>query len=247
MFIAFIITLSGLAFASRIASQSLNDRVLTRRDLTKIGTCYFFSLVGLLSIAHDSLFSLWVAVFLPTMIFVFALVWLKFSRAKKFRERFVMALQLIILKMKSSRSFRTSLNDVIDESDSLMKLRLSEIRDIVVFSPQESRDFRNPFVDLILRELKLVDENPHAAIKRLSVFRDRLKIEDDFRHKSGQALRQVRAQSLIMSGLYLAIAFFIAHSFGFKPYQRLFLISALLFSIGLVWIHIGGRKMKWKV
>jgi Flp pilus assembly protein TadB len=247
MLFAFIIALSGSLFGIRISNRALNEKVITRTALAQIGTLYLLLLLVGVYVCRGSFFSLWVLVFLPLALFLFALSLLRKLRFQKFRDLFLEALQLIILKMKSAKSFRQSLSEVINESDFSLQTRLSEIRDIVVFSQQEKRVLRHPFIDLILQEFTNVDQNPHAAIRRLQIFRDRLQVEADFRRKSVQALKQIRAQSIIMSVLYLAILVFVSHEFGFVRNRNMILSSTLLFVCGLVWIHRGGRSLKWKV
>lgn len=248
MMFVFLVSLLGFAVAYRISMSFVHRNHLANSDMTKIGTACFLITLALLVMLPRERFMLWIAIFLPLMIMAFSLAALVKMRSKRFRERFRETLTLILLKMKTGKSFRQALAESIDESEPQHRVKMGEIVNVVAFSQQEeSASISDEFVREAIAEFKRVDQSPHASIRRLTVFRDKLQIEDDFRHRSGQALAQIRAQSLVMTGLYLAVLVFTLHRFGWRSNSGLFITSALLFVCGAAWIWIGGRRMKWKV
>jgi hypothetical protein len=246
MIFSFFVSLLGFVFASRISQHLIDQKFLSRSEMTKIGTACFCVMIFALFIFTRARFALWCAIFLPQLMFAIAIFSLVKRRSRAFREHFREQLTVIHLKMKSGRSFRQALDEVINESDLRYREKLAEIRSVVVFSQQKPMS-RDSFVFEVIDEFNRIDRNPHAAIRRLAVFREKLRIEDDFRRKSGQVLAQIRAQSLIMCGLYLAVAIFVGLRFGWRANIKLMSVSLLLFICGLVWIWLSGRRMKWKV
>ena len=244
---AFIVMMIGFMLSVRSSRTLIDQQLISQTEMTKIGTLYFFAVALLVFVLPHRLIALSGAVFLPLVIVACGVMLLVHSRARAFRDQFIATLSLIILKMKSGKSFRQALLETADESSPSTRAKLSEIVNVVSFSQQNTTRAQDQFVCEVIDELIKVDETPHSAIQRLSVFRDRLQIENDFRHKSGQAMAQARAQSLIMSFLYVALLFFVVSRFGFRGNERIILLSALLFAIGATWIWSGGRGFKWKV
>lgn len=247
MLIEFIITLSALMFASRMFVRARRENILSESVLTKIGTAYFCAIIVLNYFSSSTISVVWLTSFLPLIAFVVGIEIARLCRTRAFHKAFSGSLNLTLLKMKSGKSFRQSFAEVINEMTPTHAQRLREIFDIVVFTQQDKEVLRSDFLALIVRELRFADQNPHAAIKRLQTLRMRIKIAEDFRRRSGQALKQVRAQSFLMSGLFLAVVIFVVINFGFHRNQNLILIAFALFAVGLIWIHHGGKKLKWKV
>ncbi len=247
MLFAFLIPLLGFAFAFRTSRRLIDRDLFTRNEMTKIGTLYFSSSIALIIALPRTRFALWFAIFFPLTLTALAVFVLLKRRARLFQSVFRESLSIILLKMKSGRSFRQSLSEVTAETQPRWRAKLSEIASVVVFSQQNTRMIADPFVAEIVQELSLIDRQPHAAARRLRVYRDKLRTEEDVRRKSGQILSRLRAQSLVMLGLYLAITVFMINKFGWVANRSLICASMFLFAIGSVWMFMGGRKTRWKV
>jgi hypothetical protein len=247
MAFSFLVSLLGIVIGYRMACLFVDRKLISKNEMTKIGTAHFIVVAFLFIFMPHACFPLWCAVFAPLVLTLFVLIFLVNKRAADFRERFRETLNLIILKMKSGKAFRLSLFEAVNESDPTFRAKLGEITSVVAFSQQKVEFIDDEFIREVIGELVIVDQTPHSSIQRLSVFRDRLDVVSDFRHRSGQALAQIRAQSFVMSGLYIAVFVFAVAHFGWHINARLFLTSLFLFMSGALWIWIGGRKMKWKV
>lgn len=246
MLMSFSILIFGFLTALRILDEVIGQNILSRKQMTKFGTAYFLICIALSFFTHDY-FVLWAICFAPHFIFSIFILLLKHMRRKKFEEHFEEILNMIILKMKSQKSFRNSFSEVITESATSTQRILIDIRDVVVFSQQNKSIILSAFTQKIILEFVLADQAPHAALKRLIQFRDRLKIQTDFRRKSGQVLQQIRAQSFILTAIYLALLVFVLKRFGFETNQRIIFLSLSFFIIGLGVIFYGGHKLKWKI
>lgn len=244
---AILVSFLGFAIAFRTSRHLIEQNFFEKSEMTKIGTLYICAFLALLKLLPHTHLSFWIAVFAPLFVVALVLTVLIKRRSLHFRNSLVAVLALISLKMKTGRSFRRALSEVTAESEPRLRVKLSEIGSVVVFSPQKGMPHADPFISSFVSELILIDQQPHAATRRLAVFRDKLRIEDDFRRKSGQVLARIRAQSIIMTGLYVALASFIIWKFGWKTSFHIYLLSAALFSVGLLWMWRGGRNLKWKV
>lgn len=247
MLFAFCISIFGFVFAHRTFTHFIERNMFDRATMTKIGTAYFVSVMCALVIVPTSRFSFWCCVFVPLIIAAISLSACVSRRTRNFQTDTLAILSVLILKMKSGRSFRQSLIEASAESEPRVRAQLSEIASVVAFTQQENRTQTDPFVRELIEEFRLIDQQPHASLCRLSVFREKIRIEDDFRRRSGQVLSRLRAQSLVMCGLYVAVFVFMTTKFGFRDNANALLMSILSFSIGSMWMWLGGRRLKWKV
>src|SRR5690606_35868248 len=125
--------------------------------------------------------------------------------------------------------------------------KLGEIGSAVVFSQQKTVETRDRFLSGVIKELKRIDLEPHAALRRLSILRERIRVEDEFRHRSGQSVARTPRQSILMTVPYFALAVFVGMKFGLRGNEKFFLQSSALITSGAIWIWFGGRTLKWKV
>jgi Flp pilus assembly protein TadB len=251
MLIVFIATTLGCAFGFRIRALACESRLASQSTLTKIGTVA--ALIGFASVIllARSRFGAWFASFAPALWMLAQFLFERARRETRFRSELYGFLNAVILRMKSGDAFRAALDGAIEDADVRARPRLLELRDVVVFSQQtpsaavERVRARGGALALAARELAHADRDAHAAIRRCAALRDRVRLEDEFRRKSGQASRQARAQSLVLAGLYLATFVFVAREFGIAAHARGFALSAAMFTVGLIWTQAAGRKMKW--
>jgi hypothetical protein len=247
MLFTFLFSLFGFVFVIRTARELIRQTLFSRTEVTKIGIACFVVISVLQIFISRHHLSIFFSVLAP----IFFLGILLFSLVKRrnlaFREELRDALTITLMKMRTGRSFRQSFSEVVTESRPSIRVKLSEIASVVAFSQQNKAISGDYFVSELVEELIRIDRNPHTAMKRLSVLRTKLKMEDDFRRRSGQVLARIRAQSYVMVGLYFAVAVFVIGKFGWRSNERVVLVSALVFALGQFWIWRGGRKMKWKV
>lgn len=244
---AFLVPISGFALALRTSKHVIAHELIEKESMTKIGTVYLASVFALLICLPASRFSLWLAVFVPLAIAAIALAAHVSRRSRIFQREALSILSLIILKMKSGRSFRHSIAEVASESDRDVRAKLTEIASVVAFSQQNQASQSDAFTRDVIEEFKLIDQQPHASLRRLSVLREKIRIEDDFRRRSGQVLSRLRAQSLVMCVLYLAVFIFMVSKFGWRENASALSLSVGFFMCGVVWMWLGGRRLKWKV
>lgn len=247
MLFVFVIALIGFASALRIAHSLESRQLFARSELTKIGTGIFVCASALAIALPHTFVCAWLAIFFPIVFAAFALSLRVSRRSHSFRLECATLLAIVSLKMKSGRSFRASFDEAIAESDARVRAKFTEIAAVVAFSQQRSGMRIDSFVQNFVDELALIDRLPHLAVRRLETLRDKIEIEEDFRRRSGQVLARLRAQSFVMSGLYLAVSCFMIAKFGWSANAKLFALATTSFAIGALWLWFGGRNMKWKV
>jgi hypothetical protein len=84
-------------------------------------------------------------------------------------------------------------------------------------------------------------------LEQLGSLRRSLKIELNFRRRSGQVLLQGRIQAVVMTVLYILFFVFVSFQVSIWAHLKLICFSAALFLLGLVSILTLGKRIKWKV
>ena len=247
MLFALFLSTFGFVFAYRTFTHFIARELFDRTFMTKIGTVYFACVMALIFFMPRSRFSLWCALFFPLAILCSLLSAQVSRRARLFQREVLGVLSILILKMKSGRSFRQSLIETTAECDQNVRVKLSEIASVVAFSQQGKTAQSDPFMRELIEEFRLIDQQPHSSLRRLSVLREKIRVEDEFRRRSGQVLARLRAQSLVMCVLYLAVFIFMVMKFGWSANARALTASLMLFACGVAWMWAGGRRLSWKV
>lgn len=258
-------SLFGYLILAQSAVRFLRTRWVSPLELTKIGTASFVIAFLVGKVANtQSLTQLWLVVnAAPAMVFASVGV-LIYSRRRTFEARVDELLVSLLILMKQGNSMRSALDIVTQQSSPAMRLHVRELTRAVVFSQQESEresreksavdDRKSPrswlfdrsFARLV-SELRWIDSESSTPVRSLSELRERLRNETKIRRRSGQATAQTRAQSIVMTLLFVALAIFSMSFFGSSAVVRWILLSAPLFFVGSIWIWRGGRTIRWTV
>lgn len=243
----FIQLLFGFGFFIRVLIEIYNNKLLSSASLTKIGTFFLFWIgFGAVFLNFHSFFwLLWL--YSPTVIVLISKYLLRKHRENQFQKHFLFFLNNILLKMKGGNSFRKAFLSVNHSNNEFFREKFKQMYNFVAFSQHVTTELQTGFLNEVLVELKAVDSQPHKAIQRLENFRRKLLIINKFRQKSGQVLRQIRLQALILTGLYVALFIFVTLNFGIQKHLNLVILSIFAFLLGLVGVFFMGRRMKWKI
>ena len=241
----FVQTLFGICFFVRYLEKIKQRQLLETGALTKIGTFYVFYLVSLCFLRPSTYISLFLLLHFPLFLLLFFEFGLKRYRIFCVRKQICGFLSLVLLKMHVGYSFRDSLRYANGENDRFTQLKWQKLIDSVVFSQQEVVH-EHKFLNVLAWELKDIDKQDHLSFKNVKNLRRKYEIEDEFRHRSGQALYQTRTQSLIIGGLYIVSVYFIVNRYGFISVLDTLVISLGLFFFGLIGTLFLGRKIRWR-
>ena len=170
-----------------------------------------------------------------------------FVKEQTWKQNFPMILDQIIMKMRCGTSFSSSFKYVCANSESFMQQKLNSVWDSVNFSQQNDFVLLSSFDLYVVERFKLIQQHPHNSQKRILLWRKELKLQNEFRRRSGQISYQIKIQSLIMCVLYIVLFLFSSYYFGWKEIKQLCFVSFSLFCIGVFWVFNSGAKLKCNI
>ena len=188
---------------------------------------------------------LWFIIGIHLPIFIgIAAEWLYLRKKNRaFEVDFSLFLDALTARMKMGGGFRTALGLSIDSLEpSPAKKDLREIKDRLIYAQNPPHQADQNFLS-VFKILSTADKHP-KALSYLDAVRRSLKIQNLFEERSSAALLQIHIQSLLLVFLYTALLIFVISFFGSKFLPIIF-ISLLLFSLGLIWVLIMGKNIKW--
>lgn len=245
MFISTLILVFGLLFVLRIYYFNEQNRIFNNQLLKNSLLIIIFLTLSCSLFVVKTYFLLWLTVFFATLALAVTIFVTIHFRERKFRQDFVDFLDRVILQVRSGQSFYNALELASAKTSSSSHLKLQKIIEAVHFS--QKIETSNDFIREIHVEMSSVQLIPHKILDRLCAFRRKIKIEDDFRRRSGRIVRQTRIQISFLTVLYAAVLVFVLSKFGFSENSQIILWSAGLFSAGLVGFFILGVKKQWKI
>jgi len=241
----FIFFASGLLFVHRMLMQLQQERIFATSTLTKIGTVFFLSLV-LFAALMPMRFAMITICVLQAM-FSFLMSAVARFRENHFKKSALAVIEEIVLSMKTGRSFRHAFEDAKRSCDAFTQQKLAEIMSLVAFSQQTETSVMSKFAKFLVEEFTHVDQKPYRSIQRLEILRTRLKMERNFRRRSGDAVKQVRLQALVLLILYICMFVAVSQHVQLVQYLSLLMTSMMLMLTGYVLMWWLVRSFRWKV
>lgn len=228
----------------RTLEKLFEANIFTQERMTKIGIailvgCFtLFIMKQIVFLVVIALLSISTLALVPRII--------TYAHRQKMKTELTGLIARLILQMRSGRSFQDAFQRIIADSEGLSRAFYERVFLIVVF-PQQTGQLQDPLCEEFRRVFIQMKEQPHMATDRLMHFRDRLQMRENFRRKSGQAMRSLRAQAMVMAILYVALCGFISSHFGFYRNQIFIGVSLVLFVFGYYLLLRLGKAMKWKI
>lgn len=243
--LSFLILIIGLMSEYRIFSKFWEEKII-RKEQMKFFFLLFFILSFVISILFQKKpFLVWFVMLIANLLSFFVPFIIQKRRKNDFQRESIVLMDKIISSVKSGSSFRDTLKSLQDKNGT-QSYYFSEIFQAIFLDQSPERISSDAQVQRLYFEMKQITGNPHRIADRLVALRRTLKTEAWFAQKTKQALLQSRAQSLIMTVLYLALFFFVFWSGQLKGNSDIILISILLYSIGTFWVWKMGRGYRWK-
>ena len=246
MFILFSISMIGLMLVQRTFSMIVQEFSISKSTQG----FFMFLLVLLISILvmsfHSSPIVLWLLIGIISITLKFFPHILRFFLLQRLSRSLIPLLDCVILSLQTGKSFRVSLLSAIENQSGWQRNQLREIYNSIITS-----DVSPALKSLVLKdfqaELAEIDRSQNRVVDQVKALRRHLKIQENFRRRSGQVTQQIKMQAIIVTALYFALLAFVILQFGFFQNRWLILFSSFVFLIGLVWIFSVGRSLKWKV
>lgn len=245
MIIRFGILVCGLWFAIRILQINTNLRLFETNFFEKTLMINIFLTLSLSILNFHSLFFVWSLFFCSTAVTIVTIFVTAKKREREFRQDFVDYLDRVIAFVRSGNGILHALEAANTTTAPLNQKKIKKIIEMVQYSVQTQQ--KDPFLTEIIQELRWIHQFPGKTQRRLISFRKNLRIEDKFRRKSGRIFRQMMIQVGFLLLLYIAMFIFVGGYFGWKENLTVFLISFVLFFMGLLAFYYVGSKKLWKI
>ena len=244
MVLLFMNSVVGYVLVHRILADLAEEFAFTQQIFTILAA----SSIGLflfLTFACASSLTLWIFIgillitlkFFPNILRVFLLRRLFLS--------LIPLLDHVVLGLQSGKSFRSSLMSAIELQNGWVRNQLRDLYSSMVMSETHVvlksallKDFREEMCEIDRSQNRLTDQV--RALRQL-------KLQQDFRRRSGQVTQQIKMQAIIVTALYLGLLGFVILQFGWREHMKLIMSSSVLFFLGLIIIFQVGRRMTWKV
>jgi hypothetical protein len=218
--------------------------LIAQQVLTKIGTVAICSAVFAIFLSEtrpiEAAVLLFSAVFAPLPLMIF----LERRRLQVLRSYVPVFLDRWIMNLKlgaaSASARELALTSQSADFQALMRPLFTSSKGAICASHPLLPAFAS-------REMARLRSEPHMALQRLENLRQVLRKTDDFRRKSGQAMRQTAIQSAVMLLLYAALLVFTIFRGGWHANSDLVLWSGVFTLIGTAGMSAIARKRGWKI
>ena len=245
MFINFLISAIGFVVAHRILANIVTEFALNQKIFIILNIfCVLALATSIFFVTHP--LTLWILIGILLITLKFFPRFMRFFLLKRLAQGLIPFFDHVILGLQAGKSFRQAMNSAIEAQAGWQRNQLRDLYNSIVTS-EIKIVLKSALLKDLQAELLAIDRSQNRCVEQVKALRRQLKLMEDFRRRSGQVTEQMKMQALIVTALYLGLLFFVIKQFGFKNHQSLILISGFIFLIGLLWIFLIGRRMKWKV
>lgn len=246
-----LISLFGIAFVHRNLSLLKKINVISGPKLN-LFFC-FLQLPFYFYLFFKELFVpvlIYIGIFIVTFILFDKII--DIFKEKSFEELHIYIIERIVLQIKAGKSAQVSTKNVFDDLTAWQKAIFSQLNKIFEASfeiaPQKRSEFLQTMVSqtYYFQELKIILCSSGNVIEQLKSYQKALRLQNNLRHRSRQAIQQTKAQALVSFLIYIS---FVVLSHGYLNLELIsltMLVSFILFCTGQILIFRLGGKIKWK-
>lgn len=246
MFMLFSLSMIGQVLGHRILSVIAQEFAISQHTLRSLMIANVLLISTLAMILHSSPATLWLFIGIILISLKFFPYILRIFLLRRLSVTLIPLLDSLILGLQSGKSFRVSLHFAIESQSGWKRNQLREIYNFITTS-DASYDTKSALLKDFREELAEIDRSQNRIVDQVKALRRHLKLQENFRRRSGQVTQQIKMQAIIVTALFCALLSFVFVQFGFAENSRLIFSSVLIFILGLFWIFNVGRRMKWKV
>jgi len=235
----------GFVMCLRWSRQILINRWISALELTQIcgGSVLLFVLIfPMKSFAISTRFFL--LVHLPMVASIGLSKLVIFARRQRQFDRLDEILLTLILGMKRGLSLRSALSEASEQVALDLRPLARELYRNVAFSPQQRSNVGGQ-LEILARELGWIDRESQSPLQSMCRLRAKIKIERSIRRRSRQATSQARAQSVVMTCLFVGLVVASTSFFGWSQSVPFVGSAVALFTCGTIWLWVRGRKVRW--
>ena len=241
--ILFAISVFGNLSALRILIHFRSRALISSQHLTKIGTGSCVIIICALFFCARDLISAVIAVMCALSVIFFSLWFIERRQIDALKREVPGFLDRWILNMKLGSSLSAARTAALQESHTRVRSLIEPL-----FMSQAPPSRVHLILDeKVLPELLELSHSPHSALARLENAREWMRKSDEFRRKSGQAVRQTTIQALVLLILLFALAVFTVQRHGWRRNSDLIKASFVLSGLGIFTMrHLAGKR-RWKI
>lgn len=243
--LSFLILIIGLMSEYRIFSKFWEEKIIHQHQMKFFFLIFFILSSFITFLIRKNPLLVWFLMLIANLLSFFVPIVIQKRRKNDFQRESLAVLDKIISSVKSGRSFRDTLKSFHDHH-LIHSYYFNEIFQAIFLDQSPEQISSDTLVQRFYFELRQIAVNQHRMTDRLIALRRTLKTETWFRQKTSQALLQTRAQSIIMTILYVALSFFVFLGGQLKGNFDILLTSTTLYFAGSLWIWRMGRNYKWK-
>ena len=113
-------------------------------------------------------------------------------------------LDSVILGLQSGKSFRISLHTAIENQSGWRRNQLREIYNSLV-TAENVIAVKSSLLKDLQTELGEIDRSQNRTVDQVKALRRHLKLQENFRRRSGQVTQQIKMQAIIVTALFVAL------------------------------------------
>ena len=163
-----------------------------------------------------------------------------------FEKNLVNYLDVVLISLQMGRSFRESVSDLAVSQKGAGRFYLHELYSLLQFSNNDRLPIKNAVFDEVLREFLEINKSQQRVFEQVRAFRRKISTLRAFRQKSGRVTVQVRAQSSILSALYLCLILYTLLEHDMSSIKKTLAVSIGLYVFGTFISLRIPRRFKWK-
>ncbi len=241
--ILFAISLFGIMSALRMLIHFRSRALISSQHLTKIGTGSCALIIGVLFFCARDLICASFALMCVLFVMFFALWFFERRQIDALKKEVPGFLDRWILNMKLGKALSAARTAALQDLNARARSLLEPL-----FVSQNIPHCVHLILDeKVLPELLELNHSPHSALARLENAREWMRKSDDFRRKSGQAVRQTTIQAVVLLLLLIALAVFTVQRHGWRRNSDLVLASFVLSGLGIFTMRHLARKRRWNI
>lgn len=245
MKVEYIFIFFGIWILISYIQKSLFKKIRIGKMLILILIIYFniYFLKGTVGVLSSLLI-----IFALTFFLVQIITIINNNRESKLLNSYVDRLSnLLLLKMNSGVAFRTSLQQVLIESDAFVQQTLIYNGRNVSFRTQKRGIIENKKLVFFKKILNECNSKEHLAFDLLKRFRKDQFLREKLIQKKKIVTHQSKSQAIIASFIYLILSVFMFFNFSWEKIVIPFSISVTFFVIGFIWTIKRGESVVWKI
>lgn len=185
----FINSVLGLFFGHYFLSQRVRLKQISKEQSSRLLMIYVLYLFVLVWVSSQFKTLLLFLILLPVLgAFVYFFV-LKKIYERRFRRRFPAFLDLLIMRVHMGTSIKESLKITLAYEPSYFQNIMVRVLDLAQYDELRGEK-RGYFLLKLVQVFYKIEQQPHQALRIFENLRYQLKLENYFRHKSGQLTNQ---------------------------------------------------------